>query len=272
MDTPTLTARDDLELAVGQVGAALGEDLDDAVGRVGTVERGRRGALDDLDPLDVFTGDVGQGRGTVARVEPAANDDAVDDDERILPAADAGGAAQLDVRGRTRLTGGTGDPDAGHLALQRLQGRGARHLLQLLLVHLADREGQLLGGRGFRNAGHDQLVEAERVGIEREVLFLRAQVDLDLPRRRLVSEEAGRQRDGLSPGSRCGDRDRVGAVGGGRRTKIGVGDDDRGPAERVAPFGHHPAADDRRILRRQRRRRDRQPDQGGAAQEKRAQP
>jgi hypothetical protein len=43
--------------------ALLGDDLDDAVGRLGAVERGRRGSLDDLDALDLVGIEVVQAPG-----------------------------------------------------------------------------------------------------------------------------------------------------------------------------------------------------------------
>jgi hypothetical protein len=54
-------------------------------------------------------------------------------------------------------------------------------LLQLLLVHLADREGQLLGGRGFRNTRSTSSSRRSGSGSSVKFLLLRAEVDLDLP-------------------------------------------------------------------------------------------
>ena len=184
-----LVARGHEQLAVGEVGASLGEDLDHPVGRVGAVERGRGGALDDLHPLDVLGGDVGE-------AEPG--DGAVDDDEGILIPGDAGRAAEPDGRRRARLTAGLDQPHAGHLALERPERRDPRGLLQLIGGHLADREGQLLGGGRLRDAGHHQLVQPKRIVLELEVDGLGAGRQGDGLAARRLAEVPGQERGPLA--------------------------------------------------------------------------
>jgi hypothetical protein len=65
-------------LVVGDLGAALGQDLDDAGACAGTVERRGCGALHDLDALDVQSVQVHETR---------AHDDAVDDVQGLLVTA-----------------------------------------------------------------------------------------------------------------------------------------------------------------------------------------
>src|SRR5204863_17937 len=131
----------------------------------------------------------------------------------------------------TRLRRVRDQPNAGDLAFDRLQGAGARHLLQRLLVHRGNGHRQLAPVRRLGHARHDDFLETKRVGGELEILLLLAGREAHRPRHRLVTDVASGQ-DHLLPVDGVGaDRQRVGPVGLSDGAKIGVRHHDVGAAE-----------------------------------------
>src|SRR5204863_5652823 len=80
---------------------------------------------------------------------------------------------------------------------ERAQRRDAGRLLQLRGVDVADGEGELLGLRRLRHAGHHDRVELHRVKLELEVLGLGPRSERDLLYPRLEADVARAERDGL---------------------------------------------------------------------------
>ena len=113
----------------------LRNHLHDAVRRIRSIERRCRRTFDDLDALDVLARHVS---------EAEAGDHAVDDDERILPAADAGRAPEAQRRLGARLCRVRHEPHTGDLPRDGRQCALARHRLQLLLGDTRHGERQLL--------------------------------------------------------------------------------------------------------------------------------
>ena len=167
----------------GSAGRALaGDDLDDAVGRLGPVQSRRGGALDDLDALDLFGVDVVQpGRACAARgAGPVVGVDAdpVDVDEGTRVRRSRAGSlgerpdpADEDVAAGADVAASDLHADAGHLAGQQLLEAGGGDLLDLgsdfeRAHDVCNRPALLAPGR----TGDDDLVEAEGFGREGEVL------------------------------------------------------------------------------------------------------
>src|SRR5207249_2292332 len=115
----------DLKPAVGQVLAALREDLDHAVRGVRAVQRRAGGALDDLDPLDVLGVQVRE-RGT--------RDRPVHDDEWVLRPREARGGPEPDLGRGTGLPVRLEGAYAGGLAAERAQRVHAGRFLELRRV------------------------------------------------------------------------------------------------------------------------------------------
>ena len=220
-------------------GAALGEDLDDAVGGVGAVE-GRGGpAPRHLHALDVVREQLGQRRG---RLAPAADRgargvvdaDAVDVDDGRLAAEDARDAAEVDEGALARLRALHPHRRSGHAPLQELIDRDHRRLLDVAGVEDGDVGGELPPLDRAPRPRHDELVEHEQVLAEGEVLRRRL-AGPDRHGRLLVAvaDEAGD--DLVRPRRDAGDD--VGAVdvgGGPLREPL---DDDVHAGERVARGG-----------------------------------
>src|SRR5581483_10885011 len=181
-------------------GAALRDDLNDAVGRLGAVDRARGRPLDDLDALYVFRIEVietrhdllalGARRSGVRIVHDAH---AVDVDERLRGQAERRDAADRDVRAGPRLpvAGREGDPrrpgiehpgdvlrpgdlealrhaDLGHrvpdLAARLTAGGAADDLGVELNGHLSQRQPNVRGADadGPRQRGESQPMHGER--------------------------------------------------------------------------------------------------------------
>jgi hypothetical protein len=115
--------------------AALGEDLDHARRSLGTVQRARRRALDDLDVIDVRRIDVVQRarleigaaepvrvveRGPVAAIALAPHPDAVDIDDRLIALSNADSTAQPDLRPLARHSARLHHAQPRRSALQQL--------------------------------------------------------------------------------------------------------------------------------------------------------
>src|SRR5262245_10745626 len=110
---------------VGRSGSAtFGLDDDDAVRGRGSVERGSRRALDDVEGLDLFRVDRRQtvltDSGDVARLGLIAEARAVDNDERFIATAERTDAANTNVRRTTDDAVGLQNLNAGRAALQQL--------------------------------------------------------------------------------------------------------------------------------------------------------
>ena len=158
-------AHRDLQRAFGHGRSALREDLHHPIGPVRAVHRGRRRSLDDLDALDVLGRDVGD---AVARDHP------VDDVQRIRPARDAGRAPQAKCRFTPRRSGLRHKAHTRDFPLDSLQRVGARDRLQLVFVHGAHGEAELASIGRVSHTSNDDFLEPQRVGLQREVLTLRA--------------------------------------------------------------------------------------------------
>ena len=176
---------------------SLCEDLDHAGGRLGTVQRRRGGALDDLDPLDVrgvdgiqgagdvVTAPAGVSRGRHVLVERvAANTDAVDVDERLVAHGDRDVATQADLRSTARHARTLHHRHACDPGLQeRIYVRqGFDHVGDF---DPGDRVADLPTTGGACGARDDDLVEAQRLDPHGEVLRHGAaggHVDLDILR------------------------------------------------------------------------------------------
>ena len=221
---------------------ALGEDLHDAVRRVGAVERGRGRALHDLHALDVFARDVR---------EAEARDHAVDDDERILPPADARRTAEPERRLTTRLRRIGDQADAGDLALDGGQRALPRHGLQLIRADARDGHRQLAAVGGLRDARHDHFFEPQRIAGELEVLLLFAGAEGHGARDRLVPDVARGYHDRLAVHRGRADRQRVGPVGRGDGAEVRARHHDVRAAEGLTALRGDLALDDR-FLRGQR--------------------
>ena len=200
----TLDAGRHADTAIGQRLAALREHLHHAVGRVGAVQCRRSGALDDLDALDVLAGDIG-------KAEP--RDHAVDDDQRILAAANTGRAAQPQHGLTARLCRVRDQPHTGHLALDGLERGPTRHGLQLVRADRRHCHRQFAPIGRFCDARHHHFLEPQWIGGELEVLLLLTASECHRPGDRLVPDVARRQHDLLAVRRVCADRQRVGAVG-----------------------------------------------------------
>src|SRR6185312_12550215 len=138
--------------------SVLGEDLDDAIVGARSIQRGRRGATNDFDVIDVIGIEVGQ---AVLDVAPYAevdeligvvvHDDAVNDVERLGAGDERAGAAQAHRdAAATRVARVLRDLRARDHALERaVRGRGVAGL-DLGAAHGGDAvaEGAFLGGRG----------------------------------------------------------------------------------------------------------------------------
>ena len=149
----------DARLVDLQVRTTTGPDLHDAVRRTRTVERGRRGALHQLDRLDVERRDVGEG---------TVGDETVDDDQRALRTRDGRRTAEKDRAIRTGLTRTGDDLRAGDLTLDQTFRRGSRnrHLGEVDRLH---GERQLHAGRLTGHTGDDELLQAKCRRVDAEV-------------------------------------------------------------------------------------------------------
>ena len=239
------------QLAVRDALAMLGEDLHHTVRGIRPVQRRRRRALHYLDPLDVFGVDV---------CEAVVRDRAVHDDQRTRHLCrstrgniasrwrcEGGRPAQPDRRLAAGRAASLDQPHPRHFALERAQGRDGRRLVQLTRIHVAHREGELLGLGRLRDARYDDRVDLHRIELELEVLGLCPGGQGDLLDLGLVPDVARAQRDGLSfrllrrDGERVGPGDR----GGDRRGELFDRDDHT--AERFALPARDFARDDRRL-------------------------
>ena len=148
-------------LPFGEVRAALCEDLDDAVGRVRSIQRTRRGTLDDFDVIDVFGVDVGE-------AEP--RDRTVNDDERILASGERGGGAEANGRLSTGRAGVDGHTGTGNFSAEAAQRRGSRRVSDGAGVNDTDSKGRLLLRRRVGDARDDDLIQTENVLVEVVIL------------------------------------------------------------------------------------------------------
>ena len=176
-----------------EVGAAARADLDHARRGARSVERRGRGALHDLDALDVRCLEVGR-----RPREGLGQDHAIDDDERRVRATDARWAPELNVGSTAGLSAGD-DGDARHLALNRLD-RIRRGDGRVLRVHAADGERHPRSTRRIDDAGRDDRLERERCGQQ-----------LDVRRRGTAGDADVRQRERAE--TKPADFERVRAVG-----------------------------------------------------------
>src|SRR6185312_4910181 len=143
--------------------ALLGRDDDDAVGRIGAVERGRGRTFHDLDVFDLLgidvaeTAEVASAVAEVRRAVIGTHANAVDDVDRIVGEADAAHAANADALAGAGLTAAL-DHHARDAAVQHVREvpDGSR-LGQLADVDVRDGvpdlDAPLLAGSG----GHDLL-------------------------------------------------------------------------------------------------------------------
>src|SRR5690606_6814024 len=117
--------------------APLRDDLDHPVRGLGAVQRGGRGALDDLDALDVVGIDVvpaGDGAGAECLADRAGrlrvvDADAVHVDERLVRKREASRAADADTAAAAKHTRSLDDGDARRAAVQQLGHRADGRLL-----------------------------------------------------------------------------------------------------------------------------------------------
>ena len=162
--------------------AGLGEDLDHARRRFGAVQGGGRGALDDLDALDVVGIDVVQRArdviaaaeirsrgGNVLRVPVAAKSHAIHIDERLIAHRDAHVAAESDHRARAGTRGAGHHRHAGRAPLKQLT-YVLRRLRHLGHVDLGDRVAHFALARSTGCAGDDDGVELEDLLAQGEIL------------------------------------------------------------------------------------------------------
>ena len=146
-------------------GTLLGEDLHDASGGFGAIERRGRGSLDDLHALDGRGVDVtdhaGLSGGSSAPVRGRGLPDAVDVHERVADQREARVSPQSDRLTRPHVGGPRGNDDAGRAALEHgLQG--LHWLRDIRSLDLRDRIAHLASPRLPYRAGHHDFVERQR--------------------------------------------------------------------------------------------------------------
>ncbi len=182
--------------------AGLRGDHDGAVRRARAVQRRRVRALQHADRLDVRRVDVA---GRVAVVDAAVaavagrtvvDRDAVDDEERLVVAADRAGAADHDPR-RTADRPGLRDLHARGFTRQRVHQVELRHRGDGVAAHRLDRVAHVALLARHPQRGDDQALEPDRLDLHRDVHRLAADLRLD----RAVADvrEDQRRRTGRYP-------------------------------------------------------------------------
>ncbi len=158
------------------VRSALGDDLDDAVGGLRSIERRRRGSLDDLDGLDVLGIDVVETaragaaalRGALRGIGIHAH--AVDVHDRIGGERQTSDRAHADLRAGAHLSRRRQHHDAGRArADQLLDAARCGSLEDVVRVDAFD---DVADGSPFDSAagtGDDDLIELDGALREREV-------------------------------------------------------------------------------------------------------
>ena len=206
-----------LERPAGATGlATLGKDLDHTGRRFGAVQRRRGGALDHLDAVDVRGIDVVEravrGVVAVARVargkgvlgEAVALDaHAVHVDERLVALGSRHVAAQADGRAAAHAAAVAGNREASRLALEQIVHAGW-NFGERGDVDLRDRVAHLATARRAGRAGDDDLVEAERLALQRD-RELRGLVVRDGHRARIALESDHAHLNGIRPGRNVGE-------------------------------------------------------------------
>jgi hypothetical protein len=236
----------------------LGEDLDDAIGRLRAVERGRGRSLEHLDALDGGGIDVVEARRAAAALVQATHAAAVVDadpihvDDRLLALRQAGAAADAQLGSLTRDAAGGQRRDARLASLQRLGEVGDWRLRQLLHVDARHGVAELLDLRGLAGAGHHHGLERGRRGGQLEVQPRRVTGgDRQRARRAAVADPAHADLD-LAHREVA---EQVGARGVGDRAQATALDEHLGPLQRPSRRGlHHGAAHRAGALGLQRRR------------------
>ena len=153
--------------------ALLGEDLDHAGRRLGAIEGGGRGSLDDLDAVDVVRVDVveraiGIFGSVLTGGRLALGAHPVDVDEGLVAECDAYVAAQADVGAGTRVPGAELHARTRNARLQELADVVHR-LRDLGDVDLLDRVADLAPAGLARGPGDDDLVEVDGLFVQAEV-------------------------------------------------------------------------------------------------------
>ena len=219
-----LISRRERRLAFTERRAAFGEDLDDAVCGIGSIERARGGTLDDFDASDVFRVDVRQSE---------AGDRAVDDDQRILPPGQARCRAKPNGRLRARLAGCGDHARAGNLAFERSEWGDGRCFLDLRGVDDSDVEGRPFELRGGAGARDDDFIQVEYIALEREIVLHWSERRIHEHMLGLVSDRSHREGEGApQPALRHGER--VSPFGRGDSTDGQLRDSNIGATERLS--------------------------------------
>ena len=153
---------------------ALGEDLDDPVGRLGAVQRRRRGTLEDLDALDRGRVDVVDPARCRLRRTPATGAATVDThaikvDDGFVRLRKRRGSANADASAATGVPAAGEADDTCFAPLEHVAEAGDRRILKVGDVHRGDRVAELLLLCGDARSRDHDLVKLDRGDREAEV-------------------------------------------------------------------------------------------------------
>ena len=143
----------DGEVALQALLSLLGGDDDHTVCCAGSVEGGSGRTLEDCEAFDVFSGETAH----------AADDDAVDDVQRLVAAGDGAVTADDDVGRCARVGVGGGNLQTGHLTGECVGNVGGMDRCDVVVLHRGGRVAEGLLGAGDAQGGDDRLVKGEGI-------------------------------------------------------------------------------------------------------------